>query len=153
MAFNIFSGANLKVEYSTTDGNTVATDFEVIPEVGSFATSGFESTIIDVVTFNSPFNRKLLGTKSVPDISLEVNWLPDDEVHLMLDKAADDQTRGQVRISYFEDATHTTGYYIVYNVFVSSATTSGDKDQVVKKAFTLAVDQGSVGQGVLPIVP
>lgn len=153
MAFDIFSGANLKVEFSKTAGTTAATDFKDIPEVANFTTSGFESTVIDVVTYNSPYNRKLLGTMSVPNIELEVNWLPDDEIHLELEAAATSQVRGQVRISYYEDATHTAGTYVIYNVFVSSTTVSGGKDEVVKKNFTLAVDQGPVGKGLLPLVP
>ncbi|EPA6639128.1 hypothetical protein ACTVPA_09285 [Serratia bockelmannii] len=153
MSFDIFSGANLKVEFSTTAGSTVSTDFKVIPEVASFTTSGFESTVIDIKTFNSAYNRKLLGTKSVPDVDLEVNWLPDDVVHMSLEKAANDQTRGQVRITYYESATHTTGFFIVYNVLVASTNVSGDKDEVVKKTFKLAVDQGSVASGTTPETP
>ncbi|HAT5009554.1 TPA: hypothetical protein I9774_000406 [Serratia marcescens] len=153
MSFDIFSGANLKVEFSTTSGSTASTDFKVIPEVASFVTSGFESTVIEVKTFNDSYSRKLLGTKSVPDIDLEVNWLPDDVVHMSLEKAAIDQTRGQVRFTYYEDSTRTTGYFVVYNVFVSSTTVSGDKDEVVKKTFTLAVDKGSVASGSTPVTP
>ncbi|ENN8393446.1 MULTISPECIES: hypothetical protein [Serratia] len=153
MSFDIFSGANLKVEFSTTSGSTASTDYKVIPEVASFTTSGFESTVISVKTFNSSFDRKLLGTKSVPDIDLEVNWLPDDVTHMAMEKAADDQSRCQVRITYYEDATHTTGFFVVYNVFVSSTTVSGDKDEVVKKTFKLAVDQGSIASGSAPVTP
>lgn len=153
MSFDIFSGANLKVEFSTTYGSTVSTDYKVIPEVASFVTSGFESTVISVKTFNSSYDRVLLGTKKVPDIDLEVNWIPSDPVHMSLEKAADDQTRGQIRITYYQDASHTTGFFIVYNVVVSSTTLSGDKDEVTKKAFKLAVDQGSVASGTTPVAP
>lgn len=151
--FDIFSGANLKVEFSTTYGSTVSTDFKVIPEIASFVTSGVESTVIDVKSFNSVYNRKLLGTMSVPDIDLEVNWIPNEVTHMAMEKAADDQSRCQVRITYYEDATHTAGFFVVYNVFVSSTTVSGDKDEVVKKTFKLAVDQGSVASGSTPVTP
>ncbi|MGR2854753.1 hypothetical protein FY046_01695 [Erwinia sp. 1181_3] len=149
---DIMSGANLTVEVGTA-GTTLATDFEIVPEVAAFTTSGFESTVIDVVTFNSAFNRKLLGTKSIPDIELQVNYLADNEVHQKMETLADEQKRCQVRLSYYEDATHTTGFYVVYQCFVSSTTIAGDKDAVVTKAFTLAVDGGAVKSGVLPVVP
>ncbi|NNS06207.1 hypothetical protein [Erwinia sp. JH02] len=152
MAMDIMSGANLTVEVGTA-GTTLATDFEIVPEVAAFTTSGFESTVIDVVTFNSAFNRKLLGTKSIPDIELQVNYLADNEVHQQMETLADEQKRCQVRLSYYEDATHTTGFYVVYQCFVSSTTIAGDKDAVVTKAFTLAVDGGAVKSGVLPVVP
>ncbi|HIE0608164.1 hypothetical protein ACTVPL_17550 [Serratia marcescens] len=150
---DIFSGANLKVEFSTTSGSTVSTDFKVIPEIASFVTSGFESTVIEVKTFNDPYSRKLLGTKNVPDLELEVNIIPDDVTHMAMEAAADSQKRCQIRITYFEDATHTSGFFIVYNVLVASTTLSGDKDEVVKKKFILAVDKGSVASGTTPVTP
>ncbi len=54
---DIMSGANLKVEVGTSAGNVLATDFKEVPEVASFTTSGFESVVIDVKTFNSAYNR------------------------------------------------------------------------------------------------
>lgn len=72
MAFqNIFSGANLSVEIGTyavdevTGKVKIPTDFKEVPQIASFPQVGFESTIIDCVVYNSPFNEKLLGTKSV----------------------------------------------------------------------------------------
>lgn len=152
MSFDIFSGANLKVEVGTA-GTVLATDFEIVPEVNTFTTSGFESTVISVKTFNSAYDRKLLGTKSIPDISLAVNYLADNEVHQKLEQLADDQKRCQIRLSYYEDATHTTGFYVVYTCFVSTTTIGGDKDEVVSKTFTLAVDGAPVKSGLLPLVP
>lgn len=149
MAMDIFSGSNLKVEVGTA-GTVLATDFVEVPEVGTFTTSGFESTVIDVVTFNSAYNRKLLGTKSIPDIELTVNYLADNAVHQKLEQLADEQKRCQIRLSYYEDATHTTGFYVVYTCFVSSTSIAGDKDAVVTKAFNLAVDGGALQSGILP---
>nr|WP_287855301.1 phage tail tube protein [Klebsiella sp.] len=147
MAMDIFSGSNLKVSVGTV-GATVATDFKEIPSIATFTTSGFESTVIDVVVFNSSYNRKLLGTKSIPDIELSVNWIPDNEVHQQMETIADAQSRCQVKIEYFTDSTHTSGYFVVYNAFVSTASVSGDKDEVIKKAFNLAVDGGPVDYGI-----
>ncbi|ENC3733712.1 hypothetical protein ABJW07_001188 [Shigella sonnei] len=150
MPMDIFSGANLKVEVGTSAGTTLATDFKEVPEVASFTTSGFESVVIDVVTFNSAYNRKLLGTKSIADIELQVNYLPDNEVHQQLETLADEQKRCQIRLSYYNDATETTGFYVVYTCFVSSTTIDGDKDAVVTKSFNLAVDGAAIESGLLP---
>ncbi|ENJ1221000.1 hypothetical protein AB0371_002551 [Escherichia coli] len=150
MPMDIFSGANLKVEVGTSAGTTLATDFKEVPEVASFTTSGFESVVIDVVTFNSAYNRKLLGTKSIADIELQVNYLPDNEVHQQLEILADEQKRCQIRLSYYTDATQTTGFYVVYTCFVSSTTIDGDKDAVVTKSFNLAVDGAAIESGLLP---
>lgn len=145
---DIFSGSNLKVELGTHTPGTVATDFVEVPEVNTFTTSGFESTVISVKTFNSAYDRKLLGTKSIPDISLAVNYLPDDVVHQKLEQLADDQKRCQVKLSYFTDATQSEGFYVVYTCFVSASTIGGDKDEAVTKTFTLAVDS-KVDSGLL----
>ncbi|WP_169308621.1 hypothetical protein [Raoultella planticola] len=45
------------------------------------------------------------------------------------------------------------GFYVIYTAFVSSTTIAGDKDEVVTKAFTLAVDGGAVESGLLPKAP
>jgi len=149
MAMDIFSGANLKVEVGTHTAGAVATDFVEVPEVNTFTTSGFESTVINVKTFNSAYDRKLLGTKSIPDISLAVNYLPDNAVHQKLEQLADDQKRCQVKLTYYSDATKNDGFYVVYTCFVSASTIGGEKDEVVSKTFTLAVDGGAIDQGLI----
>ncbi|WP_318389589.1 phage tail tube protein [Enterobacter sp.] len=149
MAMDLFSGANIKVEVGTSAGKAIATDFVEVPEVNTFTTSGFESTVISVKTFNSAYDRKLLGTKSIPDINLAVNYLPDNAVHQKMEQLADDQKRCQIKLSYFEDATQDTGFYVIYTCFVSSTTIGGEKDEVVSKTFTLAVDGGALDQGLI----
>ena len=148
MAMDIFAGANLKVEIGTA-GTTESTTFTEVPEIATFATSGGTSTVIDVVTFNSIYNRKLLGTKSVPDISISVNYIPDNSVHAQLVTASENQTRIQLKLSYFTDATKTEGFYVAYNGFVSADTLAGDKDSVVTREFTFAVDGGAVATGLI----
>ncbi|CAH6081978.1 TPA: hypothetical protein OT044_000452 [Citrobacter koseri] len=150
-AFDIFSGANLQVEVGThTPGSTTpATDFVVIPEIAAFPTVGAENVVIDVVTYNNAYNRKLLGTKSVPDITLSVNYQPDNAVHQKLLQLEESQTRAQFKITYYENATHTNAYSITYVAFVSSSVTSGDKDEVVKRDFVLSVDGGPIATEII----
>lgn len=151
MAMDIFSGANITVSVGSSAGSTIATDFVEVPEVASFTTSGFESVVIDVVTFNSAYNRKLLGTKSIPDIELMVNYLPDSAVHQKLEQLADEQKRCQIKLEYFTDASKKEGFYVIYTCFVASTTIDGDKDAVVTKAFTLAVDGAAIDSGLVEL--
>lgn len=153
MAMDIFSGANLTVEVGSSAGKTVATDFEEVPEVSSFTTSGFESTIISVKTFNSSYQRKVLGSKNIPDISLAVYYLPDNAVHQKLEQLADDQKRCQVKLSYFTNPTKTEGFFVIYTCFISSTTLGGDMDEMVTKTFTLAVDGEAVDSGLITPEP
>lgn len=146
MAMDIFSGAILSVEVGThTPGSKVpATDFKEVPEIGSFPTVGAENTVIDVVEFNNKFNRKLIGSKSIPDVTLTVHYLPDNEVHQLLLQLEEDQKRAQFKITYYEDQTKTTGYSVTYVGFISSSVTSGDKDAPVDRNFVISVDGGPI---------
>ncbi|MCW6030168.1 hypothetical protein [Pantoea sp. JK] len=150
MAFNIQNGATITASIGTA-GNVSSTTFTEIPELASFTTSGGTSTVIDVVTFNSPYNRKLLGTKSIADIAITVNYLADDEVHQQLVDANENQTRIQLKLEYFQNPTKTEGFYVIYNGYISGDQLAGDKDSVITREFTFAVDQGPVASGLLPI--
>lgn len=149
MAMDIFTGNNTKVEISETTGDTVATDFLEVNNVASFTVSGSESNVITVKTFNDNYDRKLIGKKSVPDISLSVVYVPDDAQVATLETAHENQTKLQVRLSYFQDATRTTGFYVVYNVYVAKATLAGDMDKEVTKEFSLSVTGGPVSSGMI----
>ncbi|MGX5091035.1 hypothetical protein ACWKXX_07680 [Enterobacter sp. UPMP2061] len=149
MAMDIFAGSHIRA-FIGTNGATVATDFKEIPELASFVMGSKESTVIDVVTYNQSYNRKLLGTQSIANIDLQVNLLPDNEVHQLLQSHFTDQTRCQIRLEAYENGTMTTGFYETYRAFVSTATTEGSKDEVVKATFTLAIDGAPLEEGLLP---
>ncbi|MDA8518965.1 phage tail tube protein [Citrobacter sp. Igbk 16] len=155
MAMDIFAGANISVEVGThtAGSNTPATDFKEIPEIGSFPTIGAENVVIDVVEYNNKYNRKLIGSKSVPDITLTVHYLPDNEIHQLLLSLEDEQKRAQFKITYFEDASKTTGYSVLYVGFISSSVTSGDKDAPVDRNFVIAVDGGPIETKIIGPAP
>lgn len=152
MAFHIQSGANIRASIGTA-GSTESATFTEVPQLASFTTSGGSSAVIDVVVFNSVYNDKLLGTKSVGDISLTVNYLADDAVHQQLVSANENQTAIQLKLEYFQDATRTEGFYVVYNGFVSADTLAGDKDAVVTREFTFSVTGGPVDSGLIDVTP
>lgn len=149
MAMDIFSGSHIKA-FVGTNSTTVATDWKEIPELASFVAGSTESTVIDVITYNQSFNRKLLGTQSIPNIDLQVNLLPDDEVHQLLKQHAADQTRIQVKIEVYENGTMTTGFMDVFRAFVSTTSIEGSKDEVVKCTFSLAIDGAPLKSSILP---
>ncbi|MCF2265076.1 hypothetical protein LGR80_21830 [Enterobacter hormaechei subsp. xiangfangensis] len=73
MAFNsIFVGNNVKVEIATAPtGGGQATTFTVVEEVGAFpSAAGAESNVVSVNTFGQQYAKKLLGSRSVPDLTL-----------------------------------------------------------------------------------
>ncbi|WP_445663093.1 hypothetical protein [Enterobacter soli] len=151
MALDIQSGANLQVEIGTpvSGGTGVATDFQVIPSIAAFTTSGFESTVITVKSFDNEYDRKILGGKNIPDISLQVNYISESPAHILMDTMADEQKKVQIKLSYFDSPTRDGGFFVIYNGFLSSTTLAGDKDQVVVKTYTLAVDGGAINAGLI----
>lgn len=152
MPYNIQTGANIRASIGTA-GDTASATFTEIPELASFTASGGTSTVIDVVSFGSAYNRKLLGTKAVGDISITVNYLADDAVHQQLSDANENQTRIQLKLEYFQSPEETEGFYVIYNGFVSGDQLAGDKDAVITREYTFAVDGGPIAAGLLPIVP
>ena len=148
MAMDIFAGSHIKV-YVAENTTAVATNFQEVPEVASFAVGSVESTVIDVVTYNQKYNRKLLGTQAIPNIELMVNLLADNAIHEKLKQHAEDQTRVQIKIEVYEDGTFTTGFFDVYRAFISTRTIAGSKDEVVTATFTLAVDGAPLDSGIL----
>ena len=78
-----------------------------------------------------------------------MNYLPDNPIHSKLLQLAEDQKRAQFKITYYTDGTHTEGYYAIYNAFISSSATGGDKDAGVVREFVLAVDGGPLATGLV----
>ncbi|ECD3897889.1 hypothetical protein E0U70_20135 [Salmonella enterica subsp. enterica serovar Gloucester] len=149
MAMDIFTGSNIRAEYSLSAGSTVATDLTEIPELNTFTNISMSNAVVDVVEFNSLYNRKLSGSKTVDTISIGVNWVPDCEAHMALEQACNDQARIQIKFSYFENATQDTGYYIVFNGFITNNSISSDKDTVVSKTFSFDTDGAPVDSGLI----
>lgn len=149
MPMNIFTGTNLTVGIGTA-GATVATTFTSIPEIAAFPSTGSSATVIDVVSFDMSVNRKLVGSKTNSDVTLQVNWIPDNAVHQQLVTAFENQTRIQLKFSYFTDATKTSGSYVVYNGYITEKKIEGDRDKVVNLTMNFACDGAYVAQGVLP---
>jgi len=145
----IFTGTNITVGIGTA-GATVATTFTSIPEIAAFPGTGSSATVIDVVSFDTSVNRKLVGSKTNADVTLQVNWIPDNAVHQQLVTAFENQTRIQLKFSYFTDATKTSGSYVVYNGYITEKKIEGDRDKVINLTMNFACDGAFVAQGVLP---
>lgn len=145
----IFTGTNITVGIGTA-GATVATTFTSIPEIAAFPGTGSSATVIDVVSFDTSVNRKLVGSKTNADVTLQLNYLPDNAVQQQLITAFENGTRIQLKFSYFTDATKTAGSYVVYNGFITEKKIEGDRDKVVNLTMNFACDGAYVAQGVLP---
>ena len=149
MPMDVFTGSNLAVGIGTA-GATQATTFTNIPEIAAFPSTGSTATVIEVVSFNTSYNRKLVGSKTNADVTLQLNWLADNTVHQQLVTAFENGTRIQLKFSYFSDATKTTGSYVTYNGFITERKIESDRDKVVNLTLNFACDGAPVAQGLLP---
>jgi len=149
MPMDVFTGSNLAVGIGTA-GATQATTFTNIPEIAAFPSTGSTATVIEVVSFNTSYNRKLVGSKTNADVTLQLNWMPDNTVHQQLVTAFENGTRIQLKFSYFNDATKTTGSYVTYNGFITERKIESDRDKIVNLTLNFACDGAPVAQGLLP---
>ncbi|MGT2394680.1 hypothetical protein ACVDHD_09485 [Enterobacter roggenkampii] len=152
MAFNsIFIGNNVKVEIAEAPANGgQATTFTVVEEVGAFpAAAGAESNVVSVNTFGQQYAKKLLGSRSVPDLTLTVNWKPGSTGQELLASAAASQKLMQVKVTYFQNISDQDGpaYYSIVNGYVSSDVVNGDFDGVVTRDFVVSVTGAPIAVG------
>ncbi|HFF8996828.1 hypothetical protein HHJ34_15905 [Escherichia coli] len=152
--FDIFSGGlvGLYLHDDIENSDLESDAYQEIPECAAFPETGVERSTIDVPNFNGPYNRKLVGRMSVPDIELSINYMPGNEVHEKLIKATEDGKRVQLKIAYYIDATKKSGVHIAYNGFLSKTTMTGGEDAVVGRTFTFVVDGAPVKQAVFQTV-
>lgn len=152
--FDIFSGGlvGLFLHEDIENKDLESDAYLEIPECAAFPETGVERSTIDVPNFSGPYNRKLVGRMSVPDIELTINYMPGNEVHEKLIKATEDGKRVQLKIAYYVDATKKSGIQIAYNGFLSKTTMTGGEDAVVGRTFTFVVDGAPVGQAVFQTV-
>lgn len=152
--FDIFSGGlvGLYLHDDIENSDLESDAYQEIPECAAFPETGVERSTIDVPNFNGPYNRKLVGRMSVPDIELSINYMPGNEVHEKLIKATEDGKRVQLKIAYYVDATKKSGVHIAYNGFLSKTTMTGGEDAVVGRTFTFVVDGAPVKQAVFQTV-
>lgn len=146
MPMDVFTGSNLTVSIGAA-GSVVATTLTPIPEIAAFPGTGSTATVIEVVSFNTSYNRKLVGSKTNADVTLQVNWLPDNAVHKQLTDAYENGTRIQLKFQYFTDALKTIGSMVVYNGFITEKKIESDRDKVVNLTLNFACDGAPVAQG------
>ncbi|EMS0847282.1 hypothetical protein WKQ80_003663 [Escherichia coli] len=147
---DIFTGGLVSLFYHADTTNTQLdhSGYEEIKECAGFPETGIERGTVEVKSFSSQYNRKLVGKLNVPDLTLTVNYIPGDAVHAKLDKAAEDGTRIQIKIEYYVDAGKQTGIRTAFNGFISKAAMQGGDEEVVTKEYTFAVDGAPIKQEV-----
>jgi len=106
-----------------------------IPEVKTFSGPGGSASVIDVTDLASLAKEKRMGLADEGQLTLTINYIPDNEMHQTLrdDRAA--RTRTMFRIEY-TDGSDTVWDF---DAFVTGFSVSGAVDGVVEAQVTLEI--------------
>ncbi|HDS8977240.1 TPA: hypothetical protein QHR34_004083 [Raoultella ornithinolytica] len=133
---DIFTGNSLKLYYNTDTANLIPDNYKNV-QVASLAAMPsvtFNSETNKIEVYNSDYSTLIVGGKTVGDLEIVVNYIPDNETHMFLDAAAENQTEFQLIIEYQTDEAGIIDYSIL-NGSISSYSLSGEKDAVVQKSY------------------
>lgn len=117
------------------DGTGSPETFTVIPEVISFDGPGGSGNVIDVTDLSSLAKEKRMGLHDEGQLTLEINYIPDNTVHADLRSDRENRTLRNFQI-VFTDTSDTT---FDFAAFVTGFSISGGVDGVVTASVTLEI--------------
>lgn len=109
--------------------------FTAIPEVKSFSGPGGSASVIDVTDLASAAKEKRMGLQDEGQLSLTLNYIPDNAVHMGLRTDRANQTLRNFRIVF----TDTGDTQWDFAGFVTGFTVSGGVDNVVEANVTIEI--------------
>lgn len=113
--------------------------FTTIPGVKSFSGPGGSASVIDVTDLQSTGKEKRMGLQDEGQITLDINYTPDNAVHQALrsDRAA--RTLRNFKLTFTDDGNTVWDFA----AFVTGFTVQGGVDAVVGASVTLEIS-GSI---------
>jgi len=152
MAFNKhFVGNNVTVEIADAPANGgQATDFTLIEDIAAFPQmASAESTVVTVNVFGEKYVDKIIGSRSVPDLTISVNWKPGAVGQGLLDSALASDKLVQIKVTYYQNISDKDGaaYYSIVNGYVISGNNNGDFDAIVTRDYVVSITGGPVAVG------
>ena len=112
------------------------TEFSLVGNITDFSGPGGQASVIDVSNLDSTFREKIMGLPDEGQLSLNVNWDPDNAAHVTLRdaRAARSQCEFQITLT---DAAPTTGVFFGY---VLGIVLSGAVDAAMTAAVSIEID-------------
>lgn len=148
---------NLTSVYITTD--TLNTDpkskqFKEVSQLSEFPSFGSSTDTVAVETYNSTFQSKTTGNSTYADMTITVNWNPEE--HAYLDSIVEQQEEIQVKVEMLDEGVNDTSVnYVMYNGYLSSNSTDSDFDNVVSRSYTFnptsLVSSGILDESIVPV--
>ena len=136
---DIFTGNSFKLYYNTDLGNLIPDSYKnvQVAALAAMPSVTFNSETNKIEVYDSDHTTLIVGGKTVGDLEITVNYIPDNETHMFLDAAAKNQTEFQLIIEYQTDEDGMMDYSIL-NGAISSYSLTGDKDAVVQKTYVFS---------------
>lgn len=131
MSTSALSSQGVTVQVSTGS----PTEYSTIPEVMTINGPSGSATVIDVTDLASAAKEKTMGLADEGQVTLEINYIPDNSVHEILRAARAAKTLGEFQITWTDV---TTTIYRFFAYVTGFAVTAG-VDQSLKASVTLEI--------------
>lgn len=112
------------------------TEFTLIGNITDFSGPGGQASVIDVSNLDSTFREKIMGLPDEGQVTINVNWDPDNTAHEQLRQARADRSQAEFQIT-LTDAGPKVGTFFG---FVLGIVLAGAIDAAVTAAITIEVD-------------
>lgn len=151
---DIFTGSHVEVSVSTMVDNQpdfFDPAFSPIENIAAFPTITESTEIQTLEEYDQDATGKLAGYRKLESTTLVVNRVLDDEHQDMLMKAVNDKTPLRFRMFYVVNSGYSaanTGYYVIFDAYVSSHKTKSGDNKVTTIEFKLEPDGGILARGI-----
>ncbi len=135
MAYDIFSGNNVRVFYNNDTSNTAtaSTGNVEIDELASFPTFSTSNDVSKIEVFDSEYSESMAGQISINPVDITVNYLPDSKSYQYLDNKVNTQEEFQITVHYIDEGGNIE--IVILNGSLASRNISGSKDEVVTACY------------------
>lgn len=151
---DIFTGSHVEVSISNQLDNQVDffdPSFSSMENIAAFPTLTESTEIETLEEYDQDATGKLAGYRRLEPTTLTLNRVLDDEHQAMLMKAVEDKTPLRFRMFYVVNSGYSaanTGYYVIYDAYVTSHKTRGADNKAVTLEFKLEPDGGILARGI-----
>ncbi|EEU4224833.1 TPA: hypothetical protein RH230_004099 [Escherichia coli] len=135
MAYDIFSGNNVRVFYNSDTSNTAtaSTGNVEIDELASFPTFSTSNDVSKIEVYDNEYSESMAGQITIDPVDIIVNYLPDSKSHQFLDNKVDTQEEFQITVHYVDEGGNIE--IVILNGTLASRNIRGDKDAVVTASY------------------
>ncbi|HFL4384070.1 TPA: pyocin knob domain-containing protein [Escherichia coli] len=135
MAYDIFSGNNVRVFYNSDTSNTAtaSTGNVEIDELASFPTFSTSNDVSKIEVYDNEYSESMAGQITIDPVDITVNYLPDSKSHQFLDNKVDTQEEFQITVHYVDEGGNIE--IVILNGTLASRNIRGDKDAVVTASY------------------